>query len=266
MFDWLRRKIAGDGLPGYAAIRALPSRGLPSGLEALEAGPEFAASRDAIEQALRTPPRRPSDDGEVFVTLIGDGVLTLTLPDGGRCVPVFSSPARAQDYNRVHLAGRLPLRQLMSTPLQLVAMLRDLRASGVECTTLDVCPRCTVLTVVGSSSIATADAAIAWWSIAKASELSRMDLYLAYAERQALGGAPDVARDVAFEAVAHVGLEDPRAHWLLGQVAVAARDRATLREARAFLRFLKKPDWEHRLAEAARLGCPEFAFPADEIS
>ena len=35
----------------------------------------------------------------------------------------------------------------------------------------------------------------------------------------------------------HVSLEDPRANFLLGQLAVALRDRKLLEESKAFLQF-----------------------------
>ena len=137
-------------------------------------------------------------------------------------------------------------------------MLRDLERTGIEQVALDRCPRCGTFAVFGSDSVTTAEKAIDCWSIFKAGELARLDLYLNYARAAACAGRLAMARDVALETVAHVSLDDPRAHLLLGQVAVALRDRDLLREAKDFLRFLKAGSWEQKLDEAVRSGAPEF--------
>jgi len=97
--------------------------------------------------------------------------------------------------------------------------------------------------------------------ISRSADLARTELYLDYARAAALGGKRTVARDVALETVAHVGLEDPRVHYLLGQLAVALEDKEMLREARAFLKFLKHESWEQKLDEVARGGAPDFEVP-----
>jgi hypothetical protein len=79
-------------------------------------------------------------------------------------------------------------------------------------------------------------------------------LYFAYALRSARAGQLEVARDVALEAVGHVSLEDPRPHLLLGELAVALRDRTLLQEAQAFLRFFKHERWGQKLARAVQSG------------
>jgi len=75
-------------------------------------------------------------------------------------------------------------------------------------------------------------------------------------------GALDEAREIVLETVAHVSLEDPRAHLLLGQIAVAQQDRTLLREAKAFLQFFQLNSWEHRLDEVVQSGSPDFEFDA----
>jgi len=92
----------------------------------------------------------------------------------------------------------------------------------------------------------------------EATEFARLDLYLDHARVAARAGQLDVARNVAFETVGHVSLEDPRAHMLLGQIAVALRDRRLFREAKGFLQFLRLGAWERRLDEASRSGTPDF--------
>jgi hypothetical protein len=97
------------------------------------------------------------------------------------------------------------------------------------------------------SAMKTADDVVTVWCIHKATELARADLYFGYAQESARAGRLEIARDVALETVGHVSLEDPRAHLLLGEVAVALRDRKLLREAKAFLRFLHLDRWERKL-------------------
>ncbi|HXU34644.1 MAG TPA: hypothetical protein VN851_29045 [Thermoanaerobaculia bacterium] len=177
-------------------------------------------------------------------------------------MPIFSTPFRAADYIRVLLGSGPAVKYLSSSSLELVAMLRDLRGMGIEQFALDRCPRCNIFTAIDSASITTAEAAIDCWTIFKATELARLDLYLSHALRIARAGELDAAREVALETVAHVSLEDPRAHLLLGQIAVALQDRPLLREARAFLQFLQLTSWERKLDEAVRTGSPDFEFAA----
>jgi hypothetical protein len=253
-------------MPEYAAVRRTPNRGLPSELAEREAGETFVAQREALEHALGGPPRRPQADSPLFVALLAAGqagVVTMTLPESGSpCLPIFSTPFRAADYIRVLLASGPAVKYLSSSPRELVAMLRDLRAMGIEQFALDRCPRCSIFTAIGSASITTADDAINCWTISKATELARLDLYLSHALGAARAGELDAAREVVLETVAHVSLEDPRAHLLLGQIAVALQDRTMLREARAFLQFFQLNSWQRRLDEAVRSGSPDFEFTA----
>lgn len=250
-------------LPEYSLVRKTPNRGLPFELAAKEESGEHLDQREVIQRSLLDPSRRPQLDDPLFVGLLDvqeTGVLTINLPrKGGSCLPIFSSPIRAADYVRTLLAAGPSVKYLSSSPRQLVEMLRDLRGGGIEQFTLDRCPRCDIFTAFGSASVTTADRAVETWSIFKATELARLDLYLSHAWASARAGQLDVARDVALETVAHVSLEDPRAHLLLGQIAVALRDHELLREARSFLQFLKLGPWEGKLDEAARSGSPDFS-------
>jgi hypothetical protein len=250
-------------LPEYSRVRKTPNRGLPADLAAKEESGEHLDQREVIQRSLLDPSRRPQLDDPLFVGLLGvqeAGVLTIKLPrKGGSCLPIFSSPIRAADYVRTLLAAGPSVKYLSSSPRQLVEMLRDLRRGGIEQLTLDRCPRCDIFTAFGSASLTTADRVVETWSIVKATELARLDLYLSYTLASARAGQLDVARDVALETVAHVSLEDPRAHLLLGQIAVALRDHELFREARSFLQFLKLDPWESKLDEAARSGSPDFS-------
>lgn len=50
-------------------------------------------------------------------------------------------------------------------------------------------------------------------------------------------------------------------HLLLGQLAVGLGDEVLLGEAKAFLAFLKKEQWERKLDLAVKAGSPDFADP-----
>ena len=65
---------------------------------------------------------------------------------------------------------------------------------------------------------------------------------------------------MALETIGHVTVEDPRPHLLLGQLGVGLRDRRLVREAKAFLRFLKFDELERKLDDVARSGSPDFEF------
>lgn len=266
MLDWLKRQWSRERLAEYTAIRNIPNRGLPPDLSEQEMSPAFMTQCKEIERSLHEPAQRPQADKPLFVELfLNDGarVLTLNRPDDGTpCLLVFSTPFRATDYANAQFNGGSAVTYLSSSPAELAIMLRDLRRRGIEQFALDCCPRCDVFTVFGSASVKTADDAINIWAISKAIELARRDLYLNYALVAARAGKLDRAREVLLESVAHVSYEDPRTHYLLGQIAVALRDRTLLREARAFLRHFQLESWERRLDAAIRSGSPDFALVA----
>lgn len=264
MLNWFRRKTTRSELPEYSAVRSVPTRGLPADLASEEASESFSARCDEFLRSLCEPPGRPPTDRPLFVELLAvkeGGVLTITLPEGGaQCLPVFSSPFRAADYIRTLLVSGPSVTYLSSSPLEFVGMLRDLSGMGIEDFALDRCPRCDQFTTIGSEAMATADDAITCWSISKATELARLDLYLSHARTSARAGQLDLARDVVLETVAHVNLEHPRAHLLLGQIAVALKDGRLLREAKAFLQFLKLEAWERKLDDTVQSGSPDFEY------
>ncbi len=264
MLNWLTGKRNRKELPEYSALRAIPTRGVPPDLAAAEGSESFATSRENLERELRKLPRRPLDDESLFMELLeanGSGVVTITLPDhGGRCLPVFSTPFRAFDYVQTLLASGPSVRYLSSSPLKLVQMLHDNEAIGIKTLALDRCPRCPVFTTVGTPK--TSDDLIGLWSIFKATQLTRGNLYFSYALESARAGRIEIALDVALETVGHVNLEDPRPHLLLGQVAVKLRDRELLREAKSFLQFFKLERLERKLDQVVQSGSPDFEDPA----
>jgi hypothetical protein len=167
-------------------------------------------------------------------------------------MPVFSSPFRAADYVRTLLASGPSVVYLSSSPLELVAMFRDLREVGIDEFTLDRCPRCESFCAVSTASMTTADDVINCWSVFKSVEFARMEQFLEYAEAAARAEQFYTARDVLLEASVHIGIEDPRLHFSLGQVAVALYDSELLHEAKTFLRFFKLESWERRLNQLGR--------------
>ena len=270
MLEWLTGKKNRKELPEYSALRAIPTRGVPPDLAEAEGSEFFATSREKLEHELRKLPRRPPEDEPLFMELLeaqGSGVVTINLPDhSGQCLPVFSTPFRAFDYVQTLLPSGPSVRYVSSSPLQLVKMLRDMEASGIEALALDRCPRCSIFTTVGTCSLKTSDDLIGLWCIFKATLLARGDLYFSYALESARAGQIEIARDVALETVGHVDLEDPRPHLLLGQVAVKLRDRELLRQAKSFLRFLKLDRWERKLDQVVQSGSPDFEDTAWKTS
>jgi hypothetical protein len=265
MFDWLAGKRNRKHLPEYSALRSTPSRGLPPDLKEAEDSESYATRRENLQSELRKPPRRPPDDEPLFMELLeanGSGVVYITLPpeDGGRCLPVFSTPFRAFDYVQTLLPTGPAVRYLRSSPLQLATMLHDIEAIGIKTVALDRCSRCSIFTTVGAPM--TSDDLIGLWAIFKGTQLVRGNLYFSYALEAARAGRIEIARDVALETVGHVDLEDPRPHLLLGQLAVKLKDQELLREARNFLRFLKLDPWERKLDRVVQCGSPDFEDPA----
>ena len=264
MLKWPFRHKKTEDVPHYSALKAIPTRGLPTEVSESEESQFFSARRDAMEQALLDPVRRPPVESPLFIELsVGErGVLTLTLPDNGaQCMPVFSTAFRAADYIRTLQSQGPRAHYLSSSPLQFVHMLRDLEEIGIVRWTLDRCPRCPILTAIDSRSIKVPDDAVRVWAIAKSMELARAELYLTHALESARAGFLELARDVALEAVGHVTMEDPRLHLLLGQVAIGLVDRRLLGEAKAFLDFFNFEQWRRKLGQVEESGALDFADP-----
>jgi hypothetical protein len=265
MMEWLiGKKKRKEELPIYSELKSLPTRRLPPELADKEASEFFASQSEACQHELLEPTRRPPKDEPLFTELISEkegAVVTINPPDNdGGCLPVFSNPLRARDYVQTLLPAGSTVQYLCSSPLELIEMLRDLEAAGVEAFTLDRCPRCEIVTVIGSDAAKTADDLLTLWAIFKSTELTRADLYFAFALDSARAGQLEVARSVALETIGHVSLEDPRPHLLLGQLGLALKDRRLVDEAKAFLRFLKFEELERKLDDVARSGALDFEF------
>lgn len=263
MFDWLKRKKVGDEMPHYTALLRQPSRELPAALVEAEKSEAYKSQHDAIESSLLEGIKRPVADRPLFIELLSseeNGFLTLPLREGKSCLLVFSSPFRAADYVRTIGEPRQSVKFLSSSPLDLTRLLSDVRGVGIEKFTLDRCPRCNFANAVSSESISTPDRAIEYWSIIKAIELARTDLYLEYARECAVGGDFETAREVTLETVGHVSFEDPRAHYLLGQLGVALQDWMLIQEAKDLLKFLKFDSWEEKLDAIIRTRTPDFSL------
>ena len=265
MFNWLRRGSTNQTMPEYSKARGIPSRGVPSRCSEEEAKEAFNARCDSIQRWLCEPSRRPPVDSPVFVEILTDNprsVLTIERTKGSHCMPVFTSPFRAADYVRTLLSSGSPVSYLSSSPVELLAMFRDLRQVGIDEFTLDRCPRCEISCTVPTASMTTADDVITCWSVFKSVELARLEQFLGYAQAAARAEQFYTARDVLLEAVAHISIEDPRLHLALGQVALALYDPDLRHEARTFLRFLKLKDWERRLDAQSRWSHFDFVLQA----
>jgi hypothetical protein len=259
-WPWSRDAV---GLPHYSRLETTVHRDLPSELMEEERSEAFLARSALLQDELREPLRRPPDDAPLFTELLADkGPLTIPLPEGGACLPVFSTPFRAFDYARTYFAKGPRVTYLSSSPRELVVMLRELRRAGVESFTVDRCPRCTVLLLIGSAQVEAAGDAITMWSIPAGGRLASADLYFRHARGLALSGQLEGARELALQTVGHVTMEDPRPHLLLGQLALQLGDRGLLKEARAFLRYFRFGAWEQKLDQAERSGAADFGVPA----
>ncbi len=261
MLEWLTGSRKRHTLPVYSRLQAVPSRQLPPDLALEEGSQAFYARRHAIEQDLLTQSRRPPEDKPVFTELMSSdsgGVVIFPLPDGGHCLPVFTTPFRAADYVRTLLTTMASIQYLSSSARQLLVMIRDLEHSGPKSLALDRCPRCHVVTAVKIHSVKSADHLLELWALHKATELARLSLYVDYAMKSARAGKLTVARDIALETVGHVSIEDPHPHLLLGKIAVALGDATLLREAKAFLLYFKHESWGRELDAITRTGSPNF--------
>jgi hypothetical protein len=260
LLKWLTTKNSCD-VPEYSALRAVPTRGLPPALTEEESGDSFSMRRNTIEREILESNTRLRDDVPLFVEMIAPnkgGILTIPLPEeGGRWLPIFTTPVRAADYKQTLLTSEPGLQYLSSTTAQLVRMLCDLDELGIKSLTVDRCPRCSIFVRTGTSGLRSQDL-LRIWAIHKATEVARSELYIAYAFKSARAGQLETARNVALETVGHVVIEDPRPHMLLGELGVALRERALVHEAQEFLRFLKQDIWARRLADIARSDRPKF--------
>lgn len=261
MFNWLRRDRTNQTVPEYSGARELPSRRLPSGCSEQQAHEAFSARCELIQRWLCESSRRPLDESPLFVEILtgnSQSVVTIERTKGLHCMPVFSSPFRAADYVRTFLATGPPVAYVSSTPLELLAMCRDLRQVGIDEFTLDRCPRCEAFCTISTASMNTTDDVINCWSIIKSIELARLEQFLEYA--QTASGAQQfyTARDVLLEAAVHVTVEDPRLHLALGRIALALYDSELFHEAKSFLRFFKLKSWERRLDQLTHT--PGFSY------
>jgi serine/threonine protein kinase len=254
--------------PGYARLNATPSRQLPADLQHQEHEAAFHERRDAIQALLLDPLHRPPEDVPLFTTIwqTPTAFVTMTLPEGGLGLPVFSSPIRAVDYQTVQLNAATPNRFMLSTAAQLFEMLLGIRRLSIADLALDRCPRCQVFTAFACESVKAPSDLIAVWALAKAFQGARLELYLHYAGEAIRSGRLDVAREVLLETVGHVTPEDPRPHMLLGHLALRLGDAVLLREAQAFLRFLHRDEDAQRLEQGGLTPDNTAAPGADRVA
>jgi len=245
---------ASPSLPFYTAIAPGRPGHHQGDLRLSEHLPEVAQLRERFQSELLTPPRRPGDDKPLFTTLLSgpSGIFTLGLPDTAPCLLTFSSPLRAGTYASVH-AESTQLRYMLSTPREFVQMLADLKRSGViQKFALDVCPYCLAFPAVDINPLWTAADVVNIWAIQKAGELARESVYFARAKDAFACGNFQLAKAVSLEAIQHVTAESGRLHLVLGKAALSVGDKDLLREAKAFLEFLREDQALRELCEAGQ--------------
>jgi len=150
---------------------------------------------------------------------------------------------------------------LQSSSLDLLRLLHDVSAAGIEFAALDRCPRCATFMCTHIDSLKAPGDLLTLRAVVKATELARLDLYMSYALAKARTGLFPIARQVAFETVAHVSPADPRPHLLLGQLALVFGDDRLLAEAKAFLLLMKFDAWARTLEQDEKSGSLDFAQP-----
>jgi len=250
--------------PTYTLLQAIPTRGLPNDLDALEKSPKHLDRQDAFELELLASRMLPKPDAQVLTIFLqgtSSNVLTISAPDApdDRCIPVFTERWRAVDYTLSLLRDERDLRFAVMSPEGFVTALRDFEKLGSFVFTIDPCPRCERFVAYPSSMADTPDYLIRMMVVHKATELARRHLYLNYAVAKARTGQHTAARDVALETVSHVTMSDPDTHLLLGRLGIVLGDRELTREAREFLRFFKSDAWERKLDLDEHAGRPDFA-------
>jgi hypothetical protein len=119
MFKRLFRSKKIEYMPGYSALKANPSRGLPADLTEKEGSPSFSVHCQALQSALLDTRQRPEIDAPLFTELLDpdSGFVSLNLPNGSRCVPIFSTPFRAADYRYTLLSRGPRLQYLCTSPV-----------------------------------------------------------------------------------------------------------------------------------------------------
>ena len=257
MLNWLLGRKKPPAFPGYTLLRENPSHTLPATLVEQESGPEFKERRDGIQTSLESAESDRPIERHFFIPANSGGAsVALVLPDG-QCLMVFSSGFRAADFCQTTFAQ-------LSDGLRVVPvtgfcdLLRNCEQAGISLWTLDRCPRCTVVTTMGTDQFTTAAMVTRVWAIQHATAQARFDLYLAHALDSARAGDFATARDVALETVGHVDAENPRPHMLLGQLGVATGDRTLVDEAMAFLGFFQQHAWREKLGAVVQSGQPNF--------
>ena len=258
-WPWSKKKRI---LPTYSGIHSVILADVAPDLAAAECSEASQTQRDEIESRLMEGTERPTAGMELFAVLLAaddSGVITITLPSKQQPIlALFSSPVRAADYHDELLGyGAAPKCQAL-TAVQLLELLSSLRDVGIRTLALDRCPRCHTFGIVTLDESATVDTLISLWAMSKATELDRLNLYLNYARTLAVGMKFDLARQIAYETIAHVAPDSPQAHLLLGELGIALKDRRLVGEAETFLRFLSADSFATKLLRDTQLAAADF--------
>jgi hypothetical protein len=259
--------LLGDGdeqLPSYSALTANPQPAIPEALAAAEKSDLLIDDAQALQKRLFSGPERPRDDQPLFVFFVSAekvGVVTFSLGLFGACIPVFMSPVDAGEYRRL-LLRNMKTRYMVSSATQFLKMLRDVETAGVKMLAFNRPPRGGDFAELATRALQTPNDVIEIWSIHRGKQMALLKLYLAFGLKEARAGRLEVARDVGLACAGHITLGEPRLHLLLGQVAVALRDRVLVGEAGAYLKLLRDDARVRLLDRSAAAGIPDFSVEA----
>ncbi len=263
MLDWIKQRFASDPSPMYTAIKRVPQRELPAVLLEVEQSDQHHVELAAGRATWREAPLRPADDAPLLTTIkaaAGAAFITVDLPEGP-CLPLFTSPFRALDYAGVRLGQTANVPVVVSSAADLVAVAPRLTQSGVVSVAVDICPRCATFAFVGVEELVSTDKVITLCSVILGARDARRELYLRDAEARLGWEDRRYAREVALAVVAHVDAEDPRPHWLIGQIAIADHNPREFREALRFLQLLGLQGWCTRLEDGWKQRAPSLDYP-----
>ena len=193
-----------DGFPPYSLLEREPRRAHPEDLDAQEKSDEYKLRYKRLGSELCA---QVTDENTPrffhFLKEKGQQLQVLTPEFNGGCLLAFSSALRAADYARVRVPEK-KFDHAYSSPAQAAFGITELRKKvGTSHIVLDECPRCNIFTPVDTSNWTSADL-IRVWKLAKAIEMTRCNLYLAYARVVAATGKFLKARNVLLELVGHV--------------------------------------------------------------
>ncbi len=251
--------------PEYSALRGRRGPDLPAYIEAKEQTDAFRNRFDAIVDWLLDDEINRRFDTPKFVLVRSRDTESLAgfdLSSGGTIITLFSGLYRAVDFFRSRW-DELRTDAILPVPNSvhdLMVIIENARADGTTLFVLDPCPNCDRWDLLKEEAMRSPTALVAGWASAKALQFARLELFMVEAIARIREGALDAARTALLAAVAHAAPDDPRPHFLLGQVASATQDLSLLEEVWEFIHWFGGEKWEARLKDTMRAGEYDFDF------